>query len=81
MIDVFVIDDHPIMVDGLVEAFKDKKDNINIVDQKVQLCSPDHREPVWPSGKVLGWQAEGPRFESASALLSLQQLWSVDTVL
>lgn len=32
MIDVFVIDDHPIMVDGLVEAFKDKKDNINIVD-------------------------------------------------
>ena len=33
-------------------------------------------EPVWPSGK-----AEGPRFECASALLSLQKLWSVDTVL
>ena len=26
-------------------------------------------EPVWPSGKALGWEAEGPRFESASALL------------
>ena len=38
-------------------------------------------EPVWPSGKALGWQAEGPRFESASALLSLQKLGSVDTVL
>ena len=37
-------------------------------------------EPVWPSGKALGWQAEEPRFESASALLSLQELWSVDTV-
>ena len=31
-------------------------------------------EPVWPSGKA------GPRFESASALLSLQKLWSVDAV-
>ena len=38
-------------------------------------------EPVWPSGKALGWKAEGLRFESASALLSLQKLWSVDTVL
>ena len=33
-------------------------------------------EPVWPSGKALGWEAEGPRFESASALLSLQKLRS-----
>ena len=32
-------------------------------------------EPVWPGGKALG------RFESASALLSLQKLWSLDTVL
>ena len=31
-------------------------------------------EPVWSSGKALGWQAEGPRFKSASALLSLQKL-------
>ena len=31
-------------------------------------------EPVWPSGKALGWQAEGPRFESALALLSLQNV-------
>ena len=30
MINVFVIDDHPIMVEGLSEAFKDKKDGINI---------------------------------------------------
>ena len=36
--------------------------------------------PVGPSGKaLLGWL--GPRFESASALLSLQKLWSVETVL
>ena len=38
-------------------------------------------EPVWPSSKVLGWEEEGPRFESASALLSLQKLWSLDAVL
>ena len=31
MIDVFVIDDHPIMVEGISEAFKDKTDGINIV--------------------------------------------------
>ena len=36
--------------------------------------------PVWPSGKALGWSAEGPRFESASGLLSLQKLLFVDTV-
>ena len=29
------------------------------------------REPVWPSGKALGWYAERPRFDTASALLSL----------
>ena len=37
-------------------------------------------EPVWRSGKALGWLAEGPRFESASALLSLLKgcgLWTV----
>ena len=39
------------------------------------------REPVWPSGKAVGWEAEGPQFEFASAVLSLQHLWSVDTVL
>ena len=39
------------------------------------------REPLWPSGKALGWYAEGPRFDTASALLSLQKLWFVDTVL
>ena len=38
-------------------------------------------EPVWPSGKALGWLAEGPRFESTSALLSFPKLWSVNTVL
>ena len=45
---------------------------------KKKLC-----ESVWPStsSKALGWEAEGPWFESASALLSLQKLWSVDTVL
>ena len=37
-------------------------------------------EPVWPSGKALGWWAEGPRFDTASALLSLQKgcgLWTL----
>ena len=52
----------------------------------MQYKSDDHHsvwlcEPVWPSGKALGWSAKGPRVESASALLSLQKLWSVDTVL
>ena len=36
---------------------------------------------VWPSGKALDWQAEGPRFHSASALLSLSpkvvRLWTL----
>ena len=41
-----------------------------------QEAQDQYCEPVWPSSK-----AEGPRFESASALLSLQKLWSVDTVL
>ena len=41
--------------------------------EKLNTC-----EPVWPSGKV-GTEAEGPRFDAASALLSLQKLWSVDT--
>ena len=39
----------------------------------------DWREPVWPSGKVVGWKAEGRWFDTASALLSLQMLWFVDT--
>ena len=46
---------------------------------------PEERPPlcelVWPSCKVLGWKAEGPRLESALVLLSLQKLWSVDTIL
>ena len=40
------------------------------------VFGPTFCEPVRPSGK-----AEEPRLESASALLSLQKLWSVDTVL
>ena len=36
------------------------------------------RQPVWPSGKALSWYTEGPRFDSALALLSLQTLWCVD---
>ena len=36
-------------------------------------------EPFWPSGKALGWYTEGPRFDTASALLSLQScgLWTL----
>ena len=43
----------------------------------IYICT---REPVWPSGKALGWQAEGPRFDTASALLSLRKgcgLWTL----
>ena len=39
------------------------------------------REPVWPSSKALDWQAERPLFKSASAILFLQKLWPLDTVL
>ena len=39
------------------------------------------REPVWLSGKALGWYAEGSRFESALALFFHQKLLSVDIVL
>ena len=37
-------------------------------------------ELVWPSGKASGWYVEGPRFESAPALLYLQKgcgLWTL----
>ena len=49
----------------------------------VKLCSSHNvcREPVWPSGKTLGWKQWDLGSKSASALLSLQKLWSVDTVL
>ena len=33
----------------------------------------------WPSGKASGWKAEGPGFDSVSALLSVQKLWFMDT--
>ena len=33
-------------------------------------------DPVLPSGKAIDWSANGPRFGSASALHSLQKLWS-----
>ena len=39
-----------------------------------------NRESLWPSGEALSWRAEGRQFDSASALFSLQKLWSVDTV-
>ena len=36
-------------------------------------------EPVWPSGKALGWKAEGARFESArlSFLFESFGLWTL----
>ena len=37
-------------------------------------------EPARLSGKTIDQKAEGPRFESASAFLSLQKLWSCDFV-
>ena len=47
-------------------------------------CLTGFCEPLFPTYSSVchtGLKAEGHRFESASALLSLQQLWSVDTVL
>ena len=29
---------------------------------------------------AVGWKAEGPRFDTASALLSLKRLWFVDSL-
>ena len=58
----------------------------SVRERRLALCKRDQqqqqatfREPVWPSGKAVGWQAEGPRFDTASVLLSLQKLRSVDT--
>ena len=36
-------------------------------------------EPVWPSGKALGWSAEGPRFDPPrlSFLYKLCGLWTL----
>ena len=59
----------------------------SVRERRLALCKRDQqqqakfREPVWPSGKAVGLYAEGPRFDTASALLSLQKLWFVDTVL
>ena len=39
-------------------------------DQTGSQVASDGGLAVWPSGKALGWFAEGPRFESASALFS-----------
>ena len=37
------------------------------------------REPVWPSGKALGWSAEGPWFDPLrlSFILKLCGLWTL----
>ena len=58
------------------------------VDVKQSSTNLDVCEPVWPSSKAFGWYSGKwytivvrPWFKSASALLSLQKLWFVDTVL
>ena len=39
-------------------------------------------EPVWPSGKAVGWSADGPRFDTRfGSPFSSKRLWFVDTVL
>ena len=40
---------------------------------------PYHSEPVWPSGKALGWKAEGPRFDPLrlSCLYKNGGLWTL----
>ena len=47
-------------------------------DQTGSQVASDGGLAVWPSGKALGWLAEGPRFESASAVFSPQTWWPVD---
>ena len=45
------------------------------------ICCCFGDEPVWPSDKAIwGWYAGRPRFDSASAVLSLQKVWFMDTV-
>ena len=58
-------------------TFTQLLDSVATTEEKTKTGT---REPVWPSGKALGWQAEGPRFDTTSALLSLQKgcgLWTL----
>ena len=50
------------------------------VNHRVYLLAPSSSHPIWPNGKALRWQAEGPRLDSPSALLSLEKgsdLWTL----
>ena len=50
--------------------------NLNHISSQSSGAVSEH---VWLSGKALGWKAEGPRFHTASTLLSLQKscgLWA-----
>ena len=35
----------------------------SLLKPQVHKRRVDVSEPVWPSGKALGWEAEGPRFD------------------
>ena len=50
------------------------------VKHYVLLLLASSCEPVWPSGKALGLVSRRTSVRSASALLSLQKLWFMDTV-
>ena len=46
----------------------------------LQIKTTTLSEPVWPSGKVLGWYTEGPRFDSPlrlSFLFKCCGLWTL----
>ena len=45
-------------------------DCIFFAAEKHETDAVSDGEPTWPSSKALGWWAEGPRFDSASVLLS-----------
>ena len=60
------------VVVGVVVAFPAELFEGHPVSLSLSLSLSLSSEPVWLSGKALGWEAEGPRFESASAFLSLQ---------
>ena len=60
----------------------DVKDNCTLGGVSVPCSHSNARgEPVWPSGKALGWSAEGPRFDPLRLSFPLKKMWLMDTVL
>ena len=55
-----------IQVAGIIQKFKMNKSHTHTAWAQTYTAiavKPHACEPVWPSGKALGWLAEGPRFD------------------